>query len=452
MYKAIKIPLNLDGETKQILDGQSKICNWLYNHLLNDIFIVMKEYETNKNKAKKSIFNKRNLRDKIPELRNEFPFINSVYSSCLKNTAFRLGKAWKAYFEKSVEGKPHFRSFKKKWFSLLYEDKYVGYKFVNDSIEVSLGKDINGNRMHVRLPLSNSKIKELQKQNVKTFEVIKNKKRFYAVFVVEKPLPDKKSIKTLIAFDPNHKNLAYGSDNNGKAIKIDNLYFIKNLDKQIDQLKSRRDKCNKKVSRGENKFSPSRQWNFFNEKILDLYRTRREQINSGLGCFANKIIENYDAIAFGNYVPNAIHCDSKVKQHNINKKIINQCQIGQFRKVLAYKATKYGKTFFIIQESFSTKTCSCCSFVNKKLTLEEREWKCSKCGTFHIRDENASINLRSRVNDRLFGSNHPQSILKKIDCRCFWQFNGRKIVETISSTIDDTKELNSILIGIQPSA
>ena len=39
-------------------------------------------------------------------------------------------------------------------------------------------------------------------------------------------------------FPPNHKNLAYAVGTDGKATEIQNPYFLKALDKRIDQLKS----------------------------------------------------------------------------------------------------------------------------------------------------------------------------------------------------------------------
>lgn len=72
-----------------------------------------------------------------------------------------------------------------------------------------------------------------------------------------------------------------------------------------------------------------------------------------------------------------------------------------FLQKLAYKAELYGKTFITVNPKNTTQTCSECGFIigsgnTKKLTLEDREWTCPSCNTYHIRDVNAAKNILSK--------------------------------------------------------
>ena len=77
-------------------------------------------------------------------------------------------------------------------------------------------------------------------------------------------------------------------------------------------------------------------------------------------------------------------------------KSTNDNGFGMFRTMLEYKLTSKGKTFAKIDKWYpSSKTCSVCGFIKDDLTLADRVWTCSACGTVHDRDHNAAINIRN---------------------------------------------------------
>ena len=41
----------------------------------------------------------------------------------------------------------------------------------------------------------------------------------------------------------------------------------------------------------------------------------------------------------------------------------------------------------------SSKTCHKCGYMNRELTLKDREWTCPVCGEHHDRDLNAAMNI-----------------------------------------------------------
>ena len=77
-------------------------------------------------------------------------------------------------------------------------------------------------------------------------------------------------------------------------------------------------------------------------------------------------------------------------------KSTNDNGFGIFRTMLEYKLTSQGKTFAKIDKWYpSSKTCSVCGSIKDDLTLADRVWTCSGCGTTHNRDHNAAINIRN---------------------------------------------------------
>ena len=65
-----------------------------------------------------------------------------------------------------------------------------------------------------------------------------------------------------------------------------------------------------------------------------------------------------------------------------------------FLKILETVADNKGKLVHFIDRFYpSSKTCSYCGYINKKLALKDREWTCPDCNTKLDRDKNAAINI-----------------------------------------------------------
>ncbi|MBM0256678.1 transposase [Micromonospora sp. 4G55] len=74
-------------------------------------------------------------------------------------------------------------------------------------------------------------------------------------------------------------------------------------------------------------------------------------------------------------------------------KSVHDAGWSQFVGMLAYKATRHGRTFARVDRFFpSTRMCSGCGRINDKMPLHLRSWTCP-CGATHDRDVNAAINV-----------------------------------------------------------
>jgi putative transposase len=71
---------------------------------------------------------------------------------------------------------------------------------------------------------------------------------------------------------------------------------------------------------------------------------------------------------------------------------ISDVGFGRIRRQLVYKAQRHGTQLMVADRWYpSSKLCSTCGWKYDGLTLSERRWVCSQCGTDHDRDHNAAI-------------------------------------------------------------
>ena len=90
-----------------------------------------------------------------------------------------------------------------------------------------------------------------------------------------------------------------------------------------------------------------------------------------------------------------LNVSGMLKNHHLAKSI-QELSLNKFKTILEYKAVWYNREVIQIDRFFpSSKNCSCCGFKNKYLTLKDREWTCSFCGTTLNRDLNAAINIKN---------------------------------------------------------
>ncbi|MGC0338221.1 RNA-guided endonuclease InsQ/TnpB family protein [Streptomyces sp. SLBN-8D4] len=81
-----------------------------------------------------------------------------------------------------------------------------------------------------------------------------------------------------------------------------------------------------------------------------------------------------------------------LKNHTLAR-AISDAAWAQFRTMLEYKATWYGRELVAVDRWFpSSKLCSACGTLQNKMPLHVRTWTCD-CGTTHDRDVNAAKNL-----------------------------------------------------------
>jgi putative transposase len=400
----IKLPLYPSPDSARAVDGQSKICNWLSNHLLDKANALREKFiKTSDKEASRILYTKRGFRNELTALKKEKPFLQSVHSSPLKNTALRLSKSIRAY-QDSRKGKrrgkaigwPKYKSFKREFFSLHYDEPFKGYAVGNGFLKLSFGLGEERKQNHIQISMPDSKL--LKNKVVKNLTVTKETGSYFAIFTISRAVPEQKTIKRVIALDPNHKNLAYGVDNDSNALEIESPHWLKHYDKRFDELKSRRDRCKRKSKLIEIKdekgevqkryWQPSRRYQKYQSALERARAKRREQIKTYRYTVAHALCKRYDLISIGDYTPQGGGISKKMRR-GMN----NRSTIGEFKKVLFWCSLKSGKGALEYNEEGTTRTCHACLHkVEGGLSPKIRFWVCENCSWHHFRDENSGIN------------------------------------------------------------
>jgi putative transposase len=414
----LKLKIEATASAANELDGQSRICNWLYNHLLEKSQELKKEFiQSGSAEASKTLYTARGLRNVLPQLKQEHPFLKVIHSSPLKNTALRLSDAIQAH-QKSKKGKrkgkqvgwPRFRAWKQKWFSLFYDEPKKGFKIQGQTLILSLGTGEDRKRRSIVLSLPEAHL--LKSKIIRNLRIVFELGHYFAIFTVQKELPVRKPISKILALDPNHKNLAYGVDTDGTAIEIGSPKWLKNYDKRLDELKSKRDNCNKKskkisvmdsngIPTGKEFYLPSKNWAKYDRALRKALHKRREQTKTFMFTSANRLFRNYDCIGIGDYTPNGEGISTPMRRAMNNRSLI-----GRWKNTLSWVARKSGKTFIEFDEKGTTRTCHHCLRVEEQgIPVSLRKWRCPQCQTEHIRDENAAINGLRKILRHLLQNN-----------------------------------------------
>ena len=430
-----KIEVAFSKEDGFILDGQSKICNWLYNQLLD---ACRDDYLKNGTKSK--LLYGRNLRDYGTRLKERYPFLHTVFSSVLKEPSNRVKQAYEKFFRREA-GYPTYRSWKKKWFSLVFDEPNKGWEVKEDGItlSVSLGTipelpKERGKRNPSVVGKLKEKLEVKEKELLKTFSLVKQQGKFYAIVTLEscskeeleykeamrvyrkacnrakkegkvlpeQPIWEEKKVEIpkecrWIAIDPNHKNFFVGVDDQGESIEFQKLKMIKYWDTRIDILKSKREVCEKnyrkrKSKQGGSYTVHSPRWNRINEALNKAYQKRREQIKTALYTIAHWLYRKYEVVMIGDYVPT----NETAAYKTMKRSMLNQEELGKFRKILKWVAEKEGKYFIEVNEKNTTKECCICGDMEKK-EPNMREFTCKNCGTKLKRDINSAVNIGKKA-------------------------------------------------------
>ena len=388
--RALKLRLYPSQEQKTFLDKSLGTSRFFYNYRLNEqIEFYKNEIEPIKDneKLKKEKYKSFKPTTK-KQFKEKFEWAKECPDTCLNSTERNLHTAFNNFFKslnktrKGKQGFPKFRSKKE------HRDSYTDYDipkkafdFTNRKISICKCKNIKFKHRE-KLPKWYSK----ETCKLKSITLSKNSSgEYYASLLFELPNFNANS-------KPINENQAIGLDWSPSEFYIDSeCHSAKDYGyepqkqkhhKQLTKLQRRLAKKTKgsanyekariKVARLEKHIADSRRWWIENESL--------------------RLVKNYSTIGIEDLNLQGI---AKFLR---NAKNINDCAYGIFVNRLIQKGEEQDCSIIKVDRYFpSSQLCHCCGYQNHNLKLSDRTWICPSCGEHHIRDVNASINLKNEA-------------------------------------------------------
>jgi len=134
-------------------------------------------------------------------------------------------------------------------------------------------------------------------------------------------------------------------------------------------------------------------------EVKNLHAKIKNRRKDQLHKFSTMLTQHYGAIFVGNV------SSSKLIKTKMAKSTLD-AGWSSLKTMLEYKSDHAGVVYEVIDEAFTTQTCSCCGNISPsspkgRAGLGIREWTCSDCGSVNDRDLNAARNILARGHSRL---------------------------------------------------
>lgn len=135
------------------------------------------------------------------------------------------------------------------------------------------------------------------------------------------------------------------------------------------------------------------------KRVKAIHAKIKNRRKDALHKFSTQLVNNNAAIIVGDV------SSTKLVKTKMAKSVLD-AGWSMLKTQLEYKAIARSVVFEVVNESYSTVTCSCCGVIpdsspKGRAGLRIREWVCSECGAEHDRDINAANNILAAGHRRL---------------------------------------------------
>ena len=217
---------------------------------------------------------------------------------------------------------------------------------------------------------------------------------YHASFVYEQA-EEQPTPVGVVAFDLGIKTLATGVNEQGRVYSVGGLKGYRWYNKQLDKIRSKRDKCQKKSRRY---IHLCKVYKRVSEKKR---QKQRDSLHKASHLMSHKLVES--TVVVGDLSQRQMAMKERTKQNpnrHKNRAVFNEWGCYTFVQMLLYKCQLYGKNVEIVSEKSTSMECSCCGN-RQDMPLWKRTYHCERCELVMDRDENSAYNILQRYLARL---------------------------------------------------
>ena len=327
----------------------------------------------------------------LVECRDYDPALNEVYGKLLAEVYFRLDKAMKAFFRRVANGEtPGFPRVRPRhaFFTLCYPAMYI--KVEGNTVVLPTGGKSERKK---RFPTIRAGLTEPVPAGYKEVAISRDARgHYYASFVY--PVQEAEQLAgQVVAFDLGIKTLATGANSQDQFYHIGGFKGHQWYNKQLDKIRSRRDKCKKKSRR-------SIHLSQVYKRVSQKKRNKRTDcLHKASHLIAHQLVER--TVVIGDLSQRQmVTKEHEEYQKAKHRAVYNDWGLYQFVGMLTYKCVLAGKALVLLDERDTSKTCSGCGH-QQPMPLYKRTYRCGICGLVMDRDENSAINILRRFLARL---------------------------------------------------
>jgi putative transposase len=319
------------------------------------------------------------------------PELAYVYGKLLHEVYYRLDNAMKAFWRRLKAGEtPGFPRVRPRhnFFTLCYPAMYL--KIEGDQLILPTGG--GGRHGPKQYPNIHARLTEQPPPGYREVAISRDARgNYYASFSYRQEEQPKQAGE-VVAFDLGIKTLATGANSQGRVYHVGGFKGSRWYNKQLDKIRSKRDKCKKKSRRY---IRLSKVYKQVSEKKRN---KQKDSHHKASHLIAHKLVER--TVVIGDLSQRQmVMKEHQEKNKHKNRAVFNDWGLYGFVQMLVYKCLLYGKELVFLDERYTSKECSCCG-KRQDMPLWKRVYRCT-CGLVMDRDENSAVNILKRYFARL---------------------------------------------------